>query len=252
MSGRRRAAVVVPARLGSTRLPKKALLSETGFPLIQHVVENVRRCRFVDRIVVATDSEEIAAAVRSFGGEALLTSPEHRSGSDRVAEAAQRLDHSHVVNVQGDEPDLDPDDLARLVETLLETDGEMVTLAVRIEDEATWRAPHAVKVVTDASGRALAFSRAPIPWGESFEAVREAGLAWKHVGVYGFPRETLLRFARLERPAIERLERLEQWRALHHGIPIRVVEARHDPIGIDTEDDYRRFVARRRAQESER
>lgn len=238
MSGR--VAAVIPARLGSTRLPRKPLLRETGKFLIQHVHERVALTRGLDRVVIATDSDEIAEAVRSFGGEAVLTDPAHPSGTDRVAEAARDLDCDLIVNVQGDEPEIDPADLAKVVAALRETPGEMATLAVPLADAATYANPNAVKVVCDATGRALCFSRSPLPWSD---AALPAG-ALKHVGVYGYSRAVLLRFAALPPSPLEKIERLEQLRALHYGIKIRVLQAAREPIGIDTPEDYRRFVAR--------
>ena len=235
-------AAIIPARLGSTRLPKKPLLDETGRPLIAHVVEAVCKAARIDAVIVATDSEEIVAAVEAHGGEARLTSPDHQSGTDRVAEVARALDHAAVINVQGDEPDLEPGDLERVAEALERDPTSIWTLAVPIEDEETWRDPHSVKAVLDEDGRALTFTRSPAPYGARFEDVR--GLAWKHLGVYGFPRDLLFRFTALEPTALERCERLEQLRALGHGIPIRVLEATSAPNGIDTPEDYRRFVER--------
>jgi len=237
-------AAIIPARIGSTRLPRKPLLEETGRPLIVHVVDHVKRAGKIDVVIVATDSDEIARAVEAHGGTARMTSPDHRSGTDRVAEVARDLDHAAFINVQGDEPDLDPDDLDRLAEALEEDPTAIWTLAVPIEDEETWRDPHSVKVVVDENGRALSFTRSPVPYAANFEDVRGPRLARKHLGVYGFPRELLFRFTSLEPTALEECERLEQLRALGHGIPIRVLEAASAPNGIDTPEDYRRFVER--------
>lgn len=244
-------AAVIPARLGSTRLPRKPLLDLTGRPLVCHVMDRVRRARRISRVIVATDSEEVVRAVEAAGGEARMTSQDHPSGTDRMAEVARDLDAAAFVNVQGDEPDLDPDDLDRLAEALLEDETSIWTLAVRIEDERTWRDRHAVKVVLGEGGRALYFTRNPAPFADRFEDARDRGLTWKHVGVYGFPRELLFRFTALEAAPLEQCERLEQLRALHHGIPIRVLEAKTDSIGIDTPDDYQRFVERLRKDEAE-
>ncbi|MFH0947234.1 MAG: 3-deoxy-manno-octulosonate cytidylyltransferase [Planctomycetota bacterium] len=233
---------VIPARLGSTRLPEKPLLRKTGKFLIQHVYEQAAQARRIERVIVATDSEKILEAVRSFGGEAEMTSAEHKTGTDRVAEVARRLDLDGVVNVQGDEPQLDPFDLDQVAASVLENDSEIATLAVPIADAGQWADPHTVKVVVDGAFLALYFSRAPIPWAASFDQAKEAGIVYKHTGVYGYPREVLRRFTSLERAPLEELERLEQLRALHHGIPIRVLKARSDSIGIDTIEDYQRFA----------
>lgn len=235
---------VIPARIGSTRLAEKPLLRATGKYLIQHVFERVAKARRIDRMVVATDDERIAAAVRSFGGEALMTSPAHQSGTDRVAEVARGLPADGYLNVQGDEPEVDPGDLDRLADSLREPGEEMVTLAYPGAGEDAWRSPHAVNVVVDRDGFALYFSRSPLPWAESFAAARDSGCFAKHLGVYGYRRATLFRLAALPPVPLERTERLEQLRALYHGIRIRVVPSRNDSIGIDTMEDYRKFVTR--------
>ncbi len=240
-------AAIIPARIGSTRLPNKPLLRATGKYLIQHVHERVSAAQRIDRVCVATDSPDIMRAVQSFGGEAFLTSPDHQSGTDRVAEVARKIDAGFVLNVQGDEPDIAPDDLDRLAGELEAHPGTIVTLAVPIRDRETYEDPHAVKVVVDANGGALYFSRASIPYAPAFERLTHV-VARKHLGVYGFSRETLSRFTGLASAPLETAERLEQLRALHHGIPIRVLDTECDSIGIDTEQDYERFVAEYRRQ----
>ena len=239
-------AAVIPARLGSTRLPKKPLLRETGKFLIQHVVERVQRARRIDRVIVATDAPEIRDAVASFGGEAWMTSADHPTGTDRIAEVVRALDAEYILNVQGDEPEIDPNDLDSLALALIESGAEMATLAAPFDSLERFRDRNAVKVVVDREGNALYFSRSQIPWCDP-TATEIPGMARKHVGVYGFRRATLLRFASLPPCAIEQSERLEQLRALHHRIAIRVVDITREPIGIDTPDDYRRFVERHRA-----
>ncbi len=246
MSGR--VAAIIPARYASTRLPAKPLLAETGKFLIQHVWERVKRARGLVRVVVATDDERIAAAVRSFGAEVAMTSPAHQSGTDRVAEVARTLDVDAVVNVQGDEPDLGIEDLENVARAVVAADDAIVTLAVPIRSAETYANPNAVKVVTDRTGRALYFSRSPIPWTNDAQQALASGLLKKHVGVYAFPREILFRFTATPPTTLERTERLEQLRALEHGIAIRVLDAAHDPIGIDTPEDYRRFVERVRGE----
>jgi 3-deoxy-manno-octulosonate cytidylyltransferase (CMP-KDO synthetase) len=238
-----RVAAILPARLGSTRLPKKPLLAETGRCLIQHVYERVKQARRIDRVIVATDAEPIAAAVRAFGGEVRLTDPRHPSGTDRVAEVARELDATHIINVQGDEPEIDPFDLDALVGSLVDGGAKFGTLGIPFRDLDHWKNPNAVKVIVDATGHAIYFSRSAIPHVDP-SATAPPPLAWKHIGVYGFERETLLRFAALPPCELERIERLEQLRALYNGLRIRVIEARTEPIGIDTPEDYRRFVAR--------
>jgi 3-deoxy-manno-octulosonate cytidylyltransferase (CMP-KDO synthetase) len=238
--------VVIPARFASERLPGKPLLSETGKPLIQHVYEQVRRARLPDEVVVATDDRRIYDAVRRFGGKVVMTSREHASGTDRVAEAARGLPHAFVINVQGDEPEIEPALIDRLARTLKEDrKADWVTAARPLRGSRALAEPGVVKVVVDREGYALYFSRAVIPHD------RARGIparALVHVGIYGFRREALLRFARTPPSALERAERLEQLRALEHGQRIRVLETRRASRSIDTPGDYRRFVSRRLAR----
>lgn len=238
---------VIPARYASTRLPGKPLLAETGRPLIQHVVEAAARARRLDRVIVATDDGRIAAAVNRFGGEVVMTRPDHPSGTDRVAEVAAGLPEARIiVNLQGDEPELSGAAIDRLV-ALLEHDRDapMATLCAPIRDVATYRDPSCVKVVVSAAGRALYFSRAAIPHHRDGEF--GAPLARLHLGLYAYRRDLLLRLASLPPSPLERAERLEQLRVLEAGYPIAIAEVEEPGIGIDTPEDYRRFVARWRA-----
>jgi 3-deoxy-manno-octulosonate cytidylyltransferase (CMP-KDO synthetase) len=237
------ALIVIPARMGAQRLPGKPLLAETGKPLVVHAMEAARRARCAKRVVVATDDEKIAKAVRKAGGEAVMTSPDCRSGTDRVAEAARGIPGEDVIlNVQGDEPEVDPvalDALASAMEA--DPSTEMGTLAAPIGSEADLAAPQVVKVVADARGFAMYFSRAPIPFRR--EPSGPAG-ALRHVGVYAYRRGFLERFAALPQTPLERTEMLEQLRALEHGARIRVVLADRAPPGVDTREDYEAFVRR--------
>lgn len=242
MSEQPRAAAVIPARWASTRLPGKPLLAETGKPLIQHVWEQVRRARCFDDVVVATDDARIAEACEGFGAAALMTDPSHPSGTDRMAEVAGRIPHEILVNVQGDEPEIEPDDLERLVERLREHGDSLATLARPLGAHETdlVEDPNAVKVVCSDLGRALYFSRSTIPHGGDPVGV------WLHLGVYAWRREELLRFAAAPPARIELRERLEQLRALAMGMSIGVISSDNDGLGIDTPDDYARFVKRTR------
>jgi 3-deoxy-manno-octulosonate cytidylyltransferase (CMP-KDO synthetase) len=228
------AIAIIPARYGSTRLPGKALLDIEGKPLIRRVYERVIGASRVSRVIVATDDPRIAEAVAAFGGEVVMTSPLHRSGTDRVAEAAVIAGGDIVVNVQGDEPFIEPEVIDLVVRRVVE-DQEIScsTAASPICDEAVWRDPNAVKVVTDLRGRALYFSRSPLPfWRDS-----GFGGAFLHIGIYCFRREFLLRYASLEPTPLERAEKLEQLRMIEHGWSIGVVETDHGSIGVDTEAD---------------
>ena len=242
-----RVAVVIPARHGAVRLPGKPLLRETGKYLIQHVYERAALASCVDEVLVATDDERIRAAVESFGGRAVLTSPQHRSGTDRVAEAARSLHADIIVNVQGDEPEIEPDaiDLAvRLLER--HGDADISTLAAPTCDPARLRDPSLVKVVLDSRGYALYFSRAPIPASKSYPDFPpgDSHVYLGHIGLYAFRRDSLFRFAGLDRSPLETHEGLEQLRALEHGYRIIVGVCSHQARGIDTPEDYRAFVER--------
>jgi 3-deoxy-manno-octulosonate cytidylyltransferase (CMP-KDO synthetase) len=233
---------VIPARLASTRLPEKVLLRETGKYLIEHVWERVRRVALLDRVVIATDHPRVFEAVQSFGGDVVLTSPEHRSGTDRVAEVVRVLpDADLVVNVQGDEPQIEPLDVEALVRSL-EGDPEcsIATLVTPIANERDLLAASVVKAVLDSAGRVLYFSRSPIPHGACVGA--QPPEAFKHRGIYAYRRRTLLELAALPPADLERVERLEQLRWLDAGHRIRAVVTPRDGIGIDTAEDYRRFV----------
>jgi len=257
MSTTSRACVVIPARYASSRFPGKVLACETGRPLIQHVYERAAQARVPDEVIVATDDERVADAVRAFGGRCVFTSPDCASGSDRVADAiagriiAGRPEFGLIANLQADEPEMDPADVDRLFRLLEENDwADISTLAVRIEQPETALDPHVTKVVFAPDGRALYFSRSVIPGtkgrGGVFDA--EAGPIYKHLGLYGYRREALLRFAALPPSPLERREGLEQLRALENGMAIVVGETRNDPIGIDTPEDYRAFVERMEKQ----
>jgi 3-deoxy-manno-octulosonate cytidylyltransferase (CMP-KDO synthetase) len=237
-------AVVVPARYASTRLPGKPLLRDTGKYLVQHVVERARLAPGVARVVVATDDDRIEAAVRSFGGEVARTDPAHESGTARCAEAAERLAEAVVVNVQGDEPDFEPGDLAVLAEAAADPAHDMATLAHPVEDVADASRPSVVKVVVDGAGRALYFSRAPIPFDRDRGGLAASALA--HVGIYAFRRERLAAYARLPAGRLAALESLEQLRALEAGWRIAVRRATRPALGIDTPQDYARYVERSR------
>ena len=242
---------IIPARFASTRLPGKPLLSDTGKPLIQHVFEAAKRAKRLDRVVVATDDARIARAVEDFGGEVVMTRPNHPTGTDRVAEVAAAMpDARLVVNIQGDEPELSGEALD-LVVSLLEADpiAPMATLAAPIRDEAVFRDPSCVKVVRSTRGHALYFSRSPIPFHRDgpLDFAVEPPAALLHLGLYAYRRDFLLGLAAFPPSPLESAEKLEQLRVLEagHSIAIGIVQERS--VGIDTPEDYRRFVERWRA-----
>lgn len=244
------AIAVIPARFGATRMPGKPLARETGKYLIQHVYERAAAARGIDRVIVATDDARILDAVRSFGGEAVMTRSDHPCGTDRIAEVAIGLNCDVVLNVQGDEPEIDPAQLDQLVE-LLEDDAaaDIATLACpfAVLEGADPRDPNAVKVVLDAAGRAIYFSRAMIPYPRIHQ---ETGATYQpapyllHLGVYAYRRTTLLELAGLAPTPLERTEKLEQLRWLEHGRRIAVAVVDSAAVGIDTPDDYKAFVKR--------
>jgi 3-deoxy-manno-octulosonate cytidylyltransferase (CMP-KDO synthetase) len=242
--------VVIPARMASTRLPDKMLLAETGKPLIQHTCEAAALAKKPASVWVATDHEAIEAAVRSFGGNVIMTDPDLPSGTDRVAEVARRLDDVDiVVNLQGDEPDLSGVAIDRAVALLEEhPEAVMSTLATPIRNRGQLDDPGCVKVVFDESGRALYFSRSPIPhpreWDESLLTTEPANF-YQHVGLYAYRREFLLGLSKLPPCPLEQIERLEQLRVLNAGHQILVAVVDEPSFGIDTEHDYRTFVERR-------
>jgi 3-deoxy-manno-octulosonate cytidylyltransferase (CMP-KDO synthetase) len=250
-----KAAAILPARLQSTRLPRKMLLADTGRPLIEHAARNALHTGLFERVAVATDSEEIRDALSRAGIDAVMTRVEHQSGTDRVLEAAERLglqDYDVLVNVQGDEPEVAREDLARLVDAFRDREVEFATLCLPFAKAEQADSPQAVKVVRDARGDALYFSRAPIP--DSTHARRDPGGAsggpgpLRHVGVYAFRPRALAEFCALPVGRLERLENLEQLRWLEAGRKLRVLDAAHAALGIDTRAEYDAFVARCKAR----
>ncbi|MGA8145278.1 MAG: 3-deoxy-manno-octulosonate cytidylyltransferase [Candidatus Acidiferrales bacterium] len=231
---------VIPARYGSSRLPGKPLATIAGRPMIQHVVERARQAEHVTRVIVATDDERIKKAVEDFGGEAVLTRRDHRSGTDRVAEVAAHLEAEIYVNVQGDEPLIDPATIDAVVSEMLEDESiQIATPCAAITESNEIMDPNIVKVVRDFDGNGLYFSRAPVPW------VRDTNSAvapqhWKHIGLYAFRREALLEFPTLPPGELERIEQLEQLRWLENGFHIRAVETDYDAVSVDVPADIER------------
>jgi 3-deoxy-manno-octulosonate cytidylyltransferase (CMP-KDO synthetase) len=248
-------AIVIPARYGSRRLPGKPLLRTTGKYLIQHVYERACQSRRASRVVVATDDPRIEAAVHSFGGEVVMTRRDHPSGTDRVAEAARRLDAEVIVNLQGDEPLVEPAALDQLADLVYDDRlAEVATLATPFTSVEQWRDPNCVKVVCDARGRALYFSRSPIPYvrdGQPDLAARPFCFLL-HLGLYAYRKDFLLHLAATPPSQLEALEKLEQLRILALGRPIRVGVTRHATAGVDTFADYEQFVRQYRAHQPAR
>ncbi len=232
--------VVIPARYAASRFPGKPLVSIAGKPMIQHVVEQVRQATFPTRIVVATDDERIKAAVEAFGGEAILTRGDHRTGTDRVAEVAVHITADIYINVQGDQPLIDPGTVDAVAAVLVEDESiQLATPCCAINQKNEIMDPNVVKVVQDFDGNALYFSRAPVPWVRDTGA-KVAAQHCKHIGLYGYRREALLEFPTLPPGELERIEQLEQLRWLENGFRIHVIETEYDAISVDVPADVER------------
>ncbi len=245
---------VIPARYDSSRFPGKPLADRTGKPMIAHVIDQVRKANRIDRIIVATDDLRIAEAVQAHGGEAVMTRPDHANGTSRIAEVVANLDASEsqiIVNVQGDEPEIEPHVIDQLVDGLLaDTESPMATLAGPFTETENPADPNIVKVVVDQNGRAMYFSRSLIPY------VRDAApptppsppIYLKHPGLYAYRRDFLLEYINLEPTPLEQIEKLEQLRVLEHGHTIAVIQTAVTHHGIDTPEQYEAFVSRKRKQ----
>jgi 3-deoxy-manno-octulosonate cytidylyltransferase (CMP-KDO synthetase) len=236
-----RVLIVIPSRFGSTRFPGKSLAAIAGKPMIQWVWEAAQRCRRADGVIVATDDPRIFTAVERFGGQAAMTKAAHRSGTDRVAEVAERHPAAVYVNLQGDEPLVAPAAVDALIEGLIAAKAPMATLAHRIETEEEWRRPEVVKVVTNTEGDALYFSRSPIPFQRTFDPRTRL---WRHVGIYAFRAASLRQFVKWRPSPLEKAESLEQLRALENGLRLRVLATRFRSAGVDTPGDLKEVEAR--------
>lgn len=234
-----RVVAIIPARYASTRFPAKALADIHGKPMIQHVYERTQMADLIDEVIIATDDERILAAAHNFGAQAMLTSVHHETGTDRLAEVAEKLpDVDLIVNVQGDEPMIEAEMIDTAIAPLLEhADISMGTLMAHIDTQEDFVNPNVVKVVTDQRGMALYFSRSPIPHLRDAgpDAIRADG--YKHIGLYVYKRDFLLRYPHLEPTPLEQTEKLEQLRALEHGYRIHVALTTHQSMGVDTPED---------------
>lgn len=227
--------VIIPARYGSSRFPGKPLVPLKGRPLIRHVYEKALLSRLASDVLIATDDERILRAAEAFGAKAVMTSPGHPSGTDRVAEAARAFENAGIiVNLQGDEPLIRPEMIDDVIMLLEDGRADMGTLVKRIEDEAEFADPGVVKAVFDEEGFALYFSRSPIPYHRDCPGRLRA---FKHIGIYSYRRESLFRLTSLAPTALEETEKLEQLRALGNGISIKVGETRFETAGVDTPED---------------
>ena len=233
--------IVIPARYGATRFPGKSLARILGRPMIQWVWEAACRSRLTSQVVIATDDERIADTAAKFGADVIMTKKSHRSGTDRMAEVADKIPAQLYVNVQGDEPMLAASAVDELIRAMMENPRVPIgTLAHRIESEAEWRSPEVVKVVADRHGEALYFSRSPLPFQRAFDP--RARLL-RHVGIYAFRARALATFVSLKPSPLEVAESLEQLRALEHGLVIQVIETKYRCLGVDTPADLARVEA---------
>src|SRR5258706_1401282 len=250
---------IIPARYGSTRLPGKPLAEIGGKPMIQHVYQSAKQAKVLDRVIVATDDRRIEAAVKKFGGEVMMTSSDHASGTDRLAEVARKIKADLLVNVQGDLPFIQAQTITRAVQPLAGNRGIRVgTVCMEIYDESEWHNANVVKVLTDRAGFAMYFTRAAIPFARSHDVdpggqkilarTKQRLWGYRHLGLYVYRRDFLLKFARLRPTALERIESLEQLRALENGYQIFVARVDEQSVEVDTVDDLRRaenFLKRR-------
>src|SRR4030066_2257413 len=245
---------VIPARYGSTWLGGNPLADILGKPMIQHVYEGVRQSKLIDEVIVATDDQRIIEAVQSFGGKAVMTSPTHFTGTDRVAEIAKKLKSEIIVNVQGDEPLIKGNIIDKAIRPLLSDDAlQLSTLMTRIEEVRDWLNPHIVKVVADQKNYALYFSRSPIPFPRDLQIGRLKSnpfgtnrplpkRVFKHIGVYVFRRKFLLLFTKMKPTPLEKLEKLEQLRALENGYRIKLTPVQYEPLCVDIPEDVQKVV----------
>jgi 3-deoxy-manno-octulosonate cytidylyltransferase (CMP-KDO synthetase) len=236
---------VIPARFSSTRFPGKIVASSTGKPLVQHVVERAKKAKSLSDVIVAADDQKIVEALRPFETRCVMTSPKHPSGTDRIAEVAKGLTETIIVNVQGDEPEIEPETIDALVARLETGGGEMATAATAFAPGQNPADPNLVKVVVSLDGKALYFSRAMIPFLRD-PAGTDRPAYYLHQGIYAYRREFLLELASWKPTPLEKAEKLEQLRVLEHGRSIDVIITRRAVHGIDTPEQYNEFVQRYR------
>jgi 3-deoxy-manno-octulosonate cytidylyltransferase (CMP-KDO synthetase) len=242
-------AVVIPARFESKRFPGKVLAKDTGKYLIQHTYEQAIKAKLASEVLIAADDERIAAAAKGFGARCVMTSEDHQSGTDRIAEVASTLKSDVVVNLQADEPEINPSHIDRVIELLIETgDGDMATLGCEFQSGQQIADPNVVKVITDSFGRAIYFSRAVIPYDRQAGGVGPIQNYLRHIGIYAYRREFLLELTTLPQTPLEKIEKLEQLRAIENGHTILVGQVEHLYDGIDTPQQYEEFVRRYRSR----
>ncbi|MBN1123510.1 MAG: 3-deoxy-manno-octulosonate cytidylyltransferase [Sedimentisphaerales bacterium] len=237
--------VVIPARYGSTRFGGKVLARDTGHYLVEHTWAQARKAKNVDSVLIATDSNEVLEACREFGASCVMTSEKHQSGTDRIAEAVEGLEADIIVNVQADEPEIDPEHIDFLVSLLTDhPDASMATLVTHFESPRQVFDPNVVKCIIGRNGRAIYFSRSVIPYERAAGGVGSVEQYHRHLGIYAFRRNFLLKYTTLPQTPLELAEKLEQLRAIEHGYSIMVGKVAHSCEGIDTPEQYEAFVKR--------
>jgi 3-deoxy-manno-octulosonate cytidylyltransferase (CMP-KDO synthetase) len=236
---------VIPARYGSTRFAGKVLAKDTGKFLIQHTYERACLAKLPQKVIIAADDERVVAAAYTFGAECMLTSPDHASGTDRIAEVAQELDVDIVINLQADEPEIDPDNIDLLTKLLIDNPNyPMATLAAPFENAKQIADPNIVKVITDCNNCAIYFSRCPVPYYREKAGIGNVDKYLRHIGIYAYRKDFLLKITTLPQTPLEKTEKLEQLRAIENGYKILVGKIARTCDGIDTPDQYAEFVKR--------
>jgi len=236
---------VIPARLRSTRFADKVLAKDTGKFLIQHTYERACLAKLPEKVIIAADDEKVAAAAETFGAECVLTSPDHQSGTDRIAEAVADMDVEIIVNLQGDEPEIDPGNIDYLAKMLMDNpDCPMATLAAEFQTAQQVSDPNIVKVIISRNNKAIYFSRSPIPYDRDKSGVGNVKQYLRHIGIYAYRKKFLLEITALPQTLLEKIEKLEQLRAIENGFGILVGKVRHTCNGIDTPEQYAEFVKR--------
>lgn len=237
--------VCIPARYGSTRFPAKVLAEDTGKFLIQHTYEQGCAATLPEKVIIAADDKRIADAAESFGAECVMTSPDCASGTDRIAEAVADIDVDIIVNLQADEPEIDPANIDKVAQLLIDNpDCPMATLAAEFQNTAQVSDPNIVKVITDCNNKAIYFSRSVIPYDRDKSGTGNVKQYLRHLGIYAYRRDFLLKITKLPQTQLEKIEKLEQLRAIENGFGILVAKVAHTCDGIDTSEQYAEFIKR--------
>lgn len=242
--------VIIPARLGSSRLPRKVILDICGKPMVQHVYEAAKKAKYIDEVYIAVDTVEVEEVCKTFTSNIIMTSQNHESGTDRLAEAVEKIDAENIINVQGDEPLIDPNLINELALALQNSNIQMVSAMHKINTTEELKSPNVVKVTVDKNNHALYFSRSIIPhhrdeWESLLNhhtTIPEPLNFYKHIGIYGYKKEFLIQYSNMEQTYLERLEKLEQLRVLENEYRIKMIETLYESIGVDTIEDLKKII----------